>query len=168
MRAEQALSYLKDPSILGIIYVVDAALLGSDDSASLRDTASYLHDVLLQLQRMKTGKGTSKAKADIPVLIAANKQDLFTALPPGAVRERLENEIERVKQSRSKGLADVRDGMGNEDEDDVLGGGGEQKFTFGTLDEEFGVKVEVAGGAVRGEEAGKGAERWEHWIGGCL
>ncbi len=56
LRAEQALSYLEEPSLLGIIYVVDAASLGGDDGASLKDTAAYLHDVLLLLQRRKTGK----------------------------------------------------------------------------------------------------------------
>jgi signal recognition particle receptor subunit beta len=168
LRAEQALIHLKEPSLLGIIYVVDAASIGSGDSASLNDAAAYLHDVLLQLQRRRTGKGSSKAKAEIPVLVAANKQDLFTALPPGAVRERLETEIERVRQSKSKGLVDVGDSVEVEDEDNVLGGNGEEKFTFKMLGEEYGIKIEVTGGAVRGEEAGKGVERWEHWIGGCL
>lgn len=168
LRAEQALSYLKEPSLSGIIYVVDAASLGSGENALLRDAAAYLHDVLLQLQRRKTGKGSTKAKADISVLIAANKQDLFTALPPGAVRERLEAEVDRVRQSRSKGLVDVGESWEADDETSVLGGGGEQRFTFKMLEEEYGIKVEVIGGAVRGEEAGQGVARWEHWIGGFL
>lgn len=168
LRAEQAVSYLKEPSLLGIIYVVDAASLGSNDSATLKDTAVYLHDVLLQLQQRTTGTGGSKAKARMPVLIAANKQDLFTALPPGAVRERLESEIERARQSKSKGLVDVGDRREDDDGNGVLGGGGEEKFTFKMFEDEYGIKVEVTGGAVRGEEAGKGVERWELWIGGCL
>jgi signal recognition particle receptor subunit beta len=159
---------MQDSSLMGVIYVVDAASLGSGDSGPLKDTAAYLHDVLLRLQRRKVGKGGSKAKPEIPILIAANKQDLFTALPPGAVRERLEMEIERVRQSKSKGLVDVGDSREDDDEDGILGGGGEEKFTFKMLEEEYGIKVEVTGGAVRGEEAGKGVERWEHWIGGCL
>jgi len=153
---------------VGIIYVVDAASLGSGDTASSKDAAAYLHDVLLQLQRRKTGKGSSKAKADISVLIAANKQDLFTALPPGAVREWLESEIERVRQSKSKGLVDVGDSRDEDDETGVLGGSGEAKFTLKMFEEEYDIRVEVSGGAVRGEEAGKGVERWEYWIGGCL
>jgi signal recognition particle receptor subunit beta len=148
--------------------VVDAASLGSGDTGPLKDAAAYLHDVLLHLQRKKAGKGSSKAKAEISVLIAANKQDLFTALPPGAVRERLETEIERVRQSKSKRLVDVGDNREDDDEDGMLGGGGEDKFRFKMLEDEYGIKVELAGGAVRGEEAGKGVERWEHWIGGCL
>jgi signal recognition particle receptor subunit beta len=168
LRAEQALAYLEEPSLSGVIYVVDAAALGSNDTASLRDQAAYLNDVLLQLQRRKPGKGASKGTALIPVLVAANKQDLFTALPPGAVRERLENEIERVRQSKSKGLIDVGDSRDDDDENGVLGGGGEERFTFKMFEDEYGIRVEVTGGAVRGEEAGKGVERWEHWIGGCL
>jgi signal recognition particle receptor subunit beta len=152
----------------GILYVVDAALLGTGDSASLKDSAVYLHDVLLRLQLRKTGKGGSKAKAEVPVLVAANKQDLFTALPPGAVRERLESEIERVRQSKSKGLVDVGESREPDDENSVLGGGGEENFRFKMLEEEYGIRIEVVGGAVRGEEAGKGVERWEHWIGGRL
>jgi signal recognition particle receptor subunit beta len=168
LRAEQALSYLKEPSIRGIVYVVDAASLGGGDSAPLKDVAAYLHDVLLQLQRRKTGKGSSKAKIEIPVLIAANKQDLFTALPPDAVRDRLEIEIEKVRQSQRKGLVDVGESRDDDDEDNILGGGGEQTFSFKMMQEEYGIRIEVAGGAVRGEEAGKGVERWEHWIGSCL
>jgi signal recognition particle receptor subunit beta len=168
LRAEQALSYLKEPSLSGIIYVVDAASLGSGDTAPSRDAAAYLHDVLLVLQRKRTGKGSNKAKAPIPILIAANKQDLFTALPPGAVREHLETEIERARQSKSKGLVDVGNSREDDDEENVLGGGGEEKFTFKMLEEGYGIQVEVTGGVVRGEEAGKGVERWERWIGGCL
>jgi signal recognition particle receptor subunit beta len=121
------------------------------------------------LQRRKTGKGGSKAKGEIRVLVAANKQDLFTALPQGAVRERLEMEIERVRVSRRKGLVTVGEEEGAELEgEDVLAGDGEEKFSFETLEQEFGIEVDVLGGAVRGEEAGKGVRRWEEWIGRCL
>ncbi len=116
----------------------------------------------------RLAKGGSKAKAEIPILVAANKQDLFTALPPGAVRQRLEVELERVRQSKSKGLTDVGNEREEDDESGVLGGGGEDRFTFKMFEDEYGIKVEVTGGAVRGEEAGKGVERWEHWIGACL
>lgn len=169
LRAERALSRLKEPNLSGVIYVLDAASLGDSESGSLKDVAAYLHEVLLQLQRRKTGKGRTKAKAHIiPVLIAANKQDLFTALPPGAVSQLLEAELDRVKQSKNKGLVDVADNTEYDDETNVLGGHGEGKFTFKMLEDEYGIKVEVVGGAVRGEEGGKGVERWEHWIGGFL
>jgi signal recognition particle receptor subunit beta len=128
-----------------------------------------LHDALLALQRRKTGKGGSKAKGEIRVLVAANKQDLFTALPQGAVRERLEVEIERLRASRRRGLVTVGEEEGAEvDGEDVLGGDGEEKFSFGILQQEYGIEVDVLGGAVKGEEAGKGVRRWEEWVGGCL
>jgi signal recognition particle receptor subunit beta len=103
------------------------------------------------------------------VLVAANKQDLFTALPQGAVRERLEVEIDRVRVSKRKGLVTVGEEEGAEVAgEDVLGGDGEEKFSFEILEQEFGIEVDVLGGAVKGEEAGKGVKRWEEWIGGCL
>jgi signal recognition particle receptor subunit beta len=143
--------------------------LDSGDASIARDTAAYLHDALLALQRRKTGKGGSKAKGEIRLLVAANKQDLFTALPQGAVRERLEVEIERVRLSRRKGLVTVGEEEGAEVEgEDVLGGDGEEKFSFEIMEQEFGIQVDVLGGAVKGEEAGKGVRKWEEWIGGCL
>ena len=167
LRPEKALSHLEDRSLAGVIYVVDAASLGSGDPAPLKDTASYLHDILLYLQRRKAGKGSSKTKAEIPVLIAANKQDLFTALPAGAVKERLEKAIELVRESKRRGLADVGKGAEeeNEDEENILAGGGEQQFAFKLLEDEFGIPVEVTPGEVRGDGAGRGVDRWENWIG---
>ncbi len=167
LRSEQALPRIGDPTIRGIIFVVDSSVLDASDVSVLRDTASYLHDVLLTLQRRVTGKGTSKAKTDISVLIAANKQDLFTALPAGAVKDRLQTEIERVRSSRSKGLSSVGQEV-SEDEEEVLGGGGEEKFNFKLMEAEYRINVEVVGGAVKGEEAGKGVRNWEEWIGSLL
>lgn len=168
LRNEQALSQLRNPALRGVIFMVDASVLDSSDSSSSRDTAAYLHDTLLELQKRKAGKASGKTKTDIPVLIAANKQDLFTALPPGAVKERLQAEIERVKTSRSKGLAAVGQEPDADAEEEVLGGGGEDKFSFKLMEEEYEISIEVLGGSLKGQEAGKGVGRWEEWIGGCL
>jgi len=165
LRGEQALSQVSNPALRGVIYVVDASVLDSSDSTTSRDTAAYLHDTLLALQRRATGK--SKTKTKIPVLVAANKQDLFTALPTGAVKARLQSEIERVRVSRSKGLTTVGEEP-EADAEDVLGGGGEEKFSFKLMSEEYNINIDVLGGAVKGEEAGKGVRRWEEWIGSCL
>lgn len=169
LRAEHALAQFSNPSICGVIFMVDSAALDAADITTddvTRDTAVYLHDTLLALQRRKT-KG--KAKTDINVLVATNKQDLFTALPPGAIRSKLQDEIEKVRRSKSKGISSVdRDPDQDVDEDDILGGGGEEKFSFKTMEEEYGLTVDVIGGSVRGEEAGKGVNRWEEWIGSCL
>ncbi|KAJ5485358.1 hypothetical protein N7539_005346 [Penicillium diatomitis] len=157
----------------GVIFMVDTAALV--DEAVLRDTATYLHDVLLILQKRSLGKGRSSTKraTEIPVLIAANKQDLFTALPPGSVREKLEAEIDRVRKSKTKGLMDASMDTADVDvgEDEVLGDDdGQGVFSF-KLMEDVGIKVDVTGGAVKGEsqeEVGSGVRRWEEWVGMCL
>jgi len=74
-----------------------------------------------------------------------------------------------VRVSKSKGLTTVgQDEDADPDEDDVLGGGGEEPFSFKLMEEEYNIHIDVLGGAVKGEEAGKGVRRWEEWIGGCL
>lgn len=145
--------------------MVDAASLDSSEQSTLRDTAVYLHDLLLALQRLQTGK----AKSKVQLLIAANKQDLFTALPAGTVRSLLEKEVNGVKESRNRGLVAVdHDEVADNAEETVLGGGGEDKVTFKMMQEEYDIRIEVLPGSVTGEEAGKGIQRWEDWIGSCL
>jgi signal recognition particle receptor subunit beta len=182
LRASQALSHLqtalaskKETSrIRGVIFVVDAASLSEGDE-NLRDAAGYLHDVLLLLQKDALNKGRSFSKVGdrVSVLVAANKQDLFTALPPGSVRDKLETEIDRIRKSRRRGLMDAGVGSGiNEDEEEVLGGDdGHGTFSFNSLEGEVGIKVDVIGGAVKAEgdaDIGAGVRKWEEWIGMCL
>ncbi|KAJ6134324.1 hypothetical protein N7523_000646 [Penicillium sp. IBT 18751x] len=169
----QSMASSKDvkSKIRGLLFMIDTAALV--DEANLRDAATYLHDVLLVLQKRSMGKGKSSTKreAEIPVLVAANKQDLFTSLPPGSVREKLEAEIDRIRKSKTKALMDASMDTGLETEEDVLGDDDAQGvFTFKLL-EQVGVKVDVVGGAVNGdpqEEYGSGVRRWEEWIGMCL
>lgn len=168
----QAMALSKDNNtkIRGVIFMVDTAALV--DETTLRDTATYLHDVLLLLQKRELNKSSTKRSIDVPVLVAANKQDLFTALPPGSVREKLEAEIDRIRKSKTKGLMDASADSGLEMEEDILGNDDAQgTFSFKLLEDEAGVKVEVVGGAVKGdseEEFGSGVRRWEEWIGMCL
>ncbi|KAI9373146.1 signal recognition particle receptor beta subunit-domain-containing protein [Aspergillus egyptiacus] len=171
----QSMSASKDTKVKlrGVLFMVDTAAIS--ETETLRDAASYLYDVLLVLQRraLKRGKSSLKAAAEIPVLIAANKQDLFTALPPGSVREKLEAEIDRIRKSKSKGLMDASaDAASGEGEDDILGSYDvNDTFNFRDFGEEIGIKVEVLGGAVKGDEGddvGAGVRRWEEWVGQCL
>jgi len=162
-----ALDNLTNPQNLkGIIFLVDAASLSAGDEG-LRQTSEYLHDILLLLQKRMTGSRSSKAPKEIPVLIAANKMDLFTALPTALVKNTLETEVAKVRKSKSKGLLDSGIGMGDaaelEEKDDWLGEMGSSDFKFGQLDE-FNISVEVAGGNVLG---GEGAEvkKWWTWVG---
>lgn len=153
--------------------MVDTAAIS--EAEALRDTASYLYEALLILQKraLQQGKSSAIAAADIPVLIAANKQDLFTALPAASVREKLEAEIDKIRKSKSTGLMDASaDAGGSEGEDDILGSYDlKDTFTFKSFEDEIGVNVEVVGGAVKGDEgdeAGAGVRRWEEWVGQCL
>ncbi|KEY72479.1 hypothetical protein S7711_05154 [Stachybotrys chartarum IBT 7711] len=144
-----------------IVFVVDAAALSEHET--LAPTASYLYDVLLYLQRRANDK--SKAtKSAVPVLIAANKMDLFTALPSTMVKSHLEAELTRIRASRSKGLLDSGVGMddvGSEEQDAWLGEYGSDKFSFRQM-QEFDIEVEVMPGSVVGETPG--AEKWWWWI----
>ena len=148
---------------------MDSAAVSS--SAGLTETAEYLHDVLLLLQKRHTQGKTSKDPHSVPVLVAANKQDVFTSLPAGLVKSKLEQEIAKVRQTRSKGLLDSGIGMeddGADEEGNWLGEYGAKEFSFTQMDE-HGVEIKVAGGNVEGEGEEKGVvDNWWSWIGNNL
>jgi signal recognition particle receptor subunit beta len=131
-----------------------------------------LHDVLLALQKRYTGATSSKAPTGIPVLVAANKMDLFTALPANLVKHQLEKAITEVRTSRAKALRDAGAALsGGEDEVDEekewLGEGGEGVFEFAQM-QEVGTQVSVVGAnVVNGKEVGSVGGWWE-WIGELL
>lgn len=160
---------VKPQNLKGIIFMVDAADLSMVNSGtgneSLRQTAEYLHDVLLLLQKRSTSSKTSKAPKELPVLIAANKLDLFTALPAPLVKTALELEISNVRSSRTKGLLDSGIGINDLDigeEKEWLGDGGDGKFEFSQMDD-VNVAVSVAGGNVLGAD-GPDVKQWWNWI----
>ncbi|KAM3558557.1 hypothetical protein ARSEF4850_004543 [Beauveria asiatica] len=144
-----------------VVFVVDAAALGEHDV--LAATAQYLHDALLVLQKKATTTVKDRRGA-VPVLVAANKMDLFTALPAAMVRANLEAEISRIRASHSKGLLDSgvgADELGAEEQDAWLGEYGADKFSFAQM-QEFGIDVDVLPGAVVAEEPD--ADKWWWWI----
>lgn len=158
----------KTSHIKGVLFLLDASTLSpSSPDSSLSQTATYLYDLLLALQHRysRHSKG-SKHPPSIPVLIAANKLDLFTALPATLVKKELEAEIGRIRVSRSKGLLDsgVKEDVVDEKEegDDWLGEYGSEKFEFRQM-QEFDIEVEVVGGSVAGTE-GPGVEGWWRWV----
>ncbi|RDW59635.1 p-loop containing nucleoside triphosphate hydrolase-10 [Coleophoma cylindrospora] len=160
-----ALETITNPQNLkGVIFLVDAANMATGDEG-LRQTADYLHDVLLLLQK-RMSNGASKAPKEMAVLIAANKMDLFTALPAALVKSSLETEITKLRVSRSKGLLDSGVNMGDdgEDNDDWLGEMGSKDFKLSQM-EEFNIMVEVAGGNVTGNA---NVEKWWKWVGDRL
>ena len=162
-----ALGQLADPKNLrGIVFLVDAADLPAA-SAELREVAEYLHDVLLALQkRFAKDVARGGAAKKFPVLVAANKMDLFTALPEHMVQKALELEISEFRRSRATGLLDSGIGMddkgGVDGEREWLGEEGESIFGFEQM-EEAGVKVKVQGGVVAGAD-GHNVDRWWQWI----
>ncbi|QUC19091.1 uncharacterized protein UV8b_03332 [Ustilaginoidea virens] len=144
----------------GVVFMADAAALGEQET--LVSTAAYLYDVLLLLQKKATEKGKTKAVA--PVLVAANKMDLFTALPASRVKAQLENELSRIRRSRSKGLLDSGvgvDEIGSEEKDTWLGEYGSEKFAFQQM-MEFDIDVQVIGGSVTAHEAD--VDEWWWWM----
>ncbi|TLS30952.1 hypothetical protein PpBr36_02257 [Pyricularia pennisetigena] len=150
--------------IRAVVFVVDAAALSEPEA--LADAAAFLYDVLIRLQR-RTGKTTSSRAPDsVPVLIAANKMDLFTALPAVLVKSNLEAELGRIRSTRSRGLLDSGVGAddidaGAEEGDDWLGQYGSEKFTFSQM-REFDIEVDVLAGNVEGD--GPGVDKWWEWI----
>lgn len=163
-------SIIKPQNLKGIIFLIDAANIstgtGGLGNEGLRESAEYLHDVLLLLQQRATVAKSSRAPKEMPLLIAANKLDLFTALPAALVKTALEAEITNVRSSKAKGLLDSGSGIGDADgveERDLLGDGGEGKFSFSQM-EEVNVPVTVLGGNVVGAD-GADVARWWDWIG---
>lgn len=152
----------KDAKIKGVVFMLDAA----DADTLATDGAEYLYDVLLSLQKRNGGTKTKgRAGSTFPVLVAANKMDLFTALPASLVKSRLEAELGRIRKTRSKGLLEASVGTDEvdvpEEGDDWLGEYGSETFRFNQM-REFDVEVEVHGGNVVGE--GQGVDKWWRWI----
>lgn len=85
------------------------------------------------------------------------------------VKSKLEEEIARVRQTKSKGLLDSGIGMEDEaqgdEESNWLGEYGSKHFAFAQM-EEHGVDVKVVGGNIRGDGDEKGVvDEWWSWIG---
>lgn len=166
-------SVLKPQNLRAIIFMIDAADMSApvdgDTNGGIRQAAEYLHDLLLLLQARSTRSKSSQAPKELPVLIAANKLDLFTALPAPLVQKALEAEITNVRSSRSKGLLDSGIEMSEMDageEKDWLGDGGDGKFEFSQM-KEVHVPVTVLGGNVAGSD-GPDVANWWDWVGSNL
>lgn len=164
-----ALSNIENTKNLrGIIFVVDAANLSAGEEG-VRQAAEYLHDTLLLLQKRLTNSRTSKGAKETSVLVAANKMDLFTALPATVVKNTLEKEISKIRDSRSKGLLDSGAGADDvevEENDEWLGEMGSTHFKFDQM-AECNVSVEVVGGSATSKD-GSDAQKWWSWIAGRL
>ena len=168
-----ALEHLTKPgSLSGVIFVVDATNLSEEADGEgqpgrgLREAAEYLHDVLLLLQRRSSRNSGSGVAQQLPLLVAANKLDLFTALPTPLVKSRLEAEITKVRESRSRGLLDsgisMSEAFDANNEKDWLGEQDEQRFSFAQM-AGLNVPVQIAGGYAVGPD-GADVRQWQSWI----
>lgn len=163
--------------LAGVIFVIDAASADISSSSSLaptdnsrrdggsvgtgaerkghgsfNDAASYLYDLLLILQK----------KENVPVLVAANKSDLFTAVPVSAAKAALEREISAVRRARANGLLDSAIGADDAINEDWLGDENNAEFAFDQL-RNADVPIEVLAGNVVGSD-GPGVNDWWDWI----
>ncbi|CAG8525418.1 9898_t:CDS:2 [Ambispora gerdemannii] len=79
------------PIVRGIIFLIDSATC----SKNYRQISEYLYDIF-------SNKDIAKKK--VSVLIACNKNDLLTALPPEKIQASLQNEINRLRATRTAAL----------------------------------------------------------------
>ena len=170
--------------LAAVIYMLDASDLDSNSNTSgggdgLRRSAEFLLDVLLALQARAAHQRGGARSAPLRLLVAANKSDLFTALPPARVRRVLETEIARLRAARARGLLDsgtAGDAAGaaaaeEEEEREWLGDysdeAGNAGFEFEHM-RHVGVVVDVEAGNVLGGPHGADVWSWWKWIGAVL
>ncbi|KAF3924844.1 hypothetical protein ABW21_db0204261 [Orbilia brochopaga] len=155
---------LAQKSCKGIIFMLDSAVLSSQPR--LTDTVEYLHELLLVIQKQWLSiTSSSKMSLDpMPVLIACNKNDLFTALPSAKISSLLETELGRMKETKRKGLLDAgADEQDDEDLDAVLGDGNSDTFTWESLSD-LGIEISVESGRIKNAAVGS----WISWMSSCL
>ncbi|KAK9238207.1 signal recognition particle receptor beta subunit-domain-containing protein [Lipomyces kononenkoae] len=147
-------------TIHGVLYVVDASAISRPER--LREAAEYLYDILRITERVRGGTD---------VLVAANKSELFTAVPAKRLRTLLEVELDKIRESRAKSVdkvgagGDKHDGDdGDEDDSAVVGGnlwlgrGGEKEGPFKFEDLE--TEVTVVDGSVDNDKI----DGWLGWM----
>ncbi|KAK9481118.1 signal recognition particle receptor beta subunit-domain-containing protein [Lipomyces japonicus] len=80
----------------GVVFVIDAGAVSRPEK--LREAAEYLYDVL---------QITEKTRGGIDILVAANKSELFTAVPAKRLRSLFETELDKIRKSRAKSVGKV-------------------------------------------------------------
>ena len=146
----------------GVIFLVDAADF-SHTGPSIQDTAAYLRAVLMRLQRHATTSATSRVPKHVPLLIAVNKLDLFTAAPLPQVQSVLEAELTRIRFGELHDLLDsgVQDGDEHTSDHTWLGDDSDA-FRFAQM-KRLNVNVDVIGGSALGG-SDPGIENWSAWM----
>lgn len=137
-------------TIHGVLFVVDASAMSKPEK--LREAAEYLYDILRITERVRGGTD---------ILIAANKSELFTAVPAKRLRSLLETEFQKIRESRARTVGKV--GSDEKDDDDYEDNAGSwlglkdgKPFRFEDLESD----VIVVDGSV---ESGK-TSGWVNWM----
>ncbi|KAF3220971.1 hypothetical protein TWF106_006567 [Orbilia oligospora] len=150
-------------SCIGVVYVLDSAVLSTQ--ARITDTTGYLYELLLAIQKRYAVLSESNTSTEpIPLLIACNKNDLFTALPSTKISNLLQTELSRMKETKRKGLLGA--GAGENDDEDldlVLGDEASDQITWEGL-KEFGVEISIQSGSVKSGNI----DGWKSWMAACL
>ncbi|KAK9325938.1 signal recognition particle receptor beta subunit-domain-containing protein [Lipomyces orientalis] len=143
-------------TVHGVLYVVDASAMSRPER--LREAAEYMYDILRITERVRGGTD---------MLVAANKSELFTAVPAKRLRTLLETELYKIRESRAKSVSKVAaDGEkddSDDDNEDIVGGSGwlgkrGEKGSFKLEDLE--TEVTVLDGSV---DSGK-IDAWIGWM----
>ncbi|KAK9473816.1 signal recognition particle receptor beta subunit-domain-containing protein [Dipodascopsis tothii] len=137
-------------SLLGVVFVVDASAMARPEAAHA--AAQYLYDILALTERRRGGAS---------VLVAANKAELFTAVPAKRLRSLLEDEITKIARTKARAVSGVeRSALGAAADDDdapaLWAGAPGAPFRFEVLESE----VTALSGSV---ETGK-IEPWVRWM----
>lgn len=135
-------------NIKGILFVIDAAA----GPNGVRVAAERLFTLLLRTEQRMGG---------IDLMIACNKADVFNMIPAVRMKSLLEEEIQNIRETRSKGLGTVgaSGSLEDDNEDDGSWLGGE-RFEFVNLDSE----VSISDGSVLTNNV----EHWKRWVEGVV
>ncbi|KAF3938227.1 hypothetical protein ABW19_dt0204610 [Dactylella cylindrospora] len=147
-------------SYVGIIYMLDSAVLSSQ--ARLTDTVEYLYELLLAIQQRYAALSESSAGSADPLqlLIACNKNDLFTSLPSAKISSLLQVELGRMKETKRKGLLNAgADEADDEDLGRVLGDENSDQVTWDSL-RDYGVDISIQSGSVKNGSV----DSWKSWM----
>ncbi|KAK9462453.1 signal recognition particle receptor beta subunit-domain-containing protein [Lipomyces oligophaga] len=145
---------LKARTIHGILFVVDASVMSNLDKR--REAAEYLYDILCLTERITMG---------VDIAIAANKSELFTAMPPKQLRTTFETEMDKIRQTRSKliGKVGLDDEKSSSEADEDINDGANRlglsdgsAFSLAQLESEV---VVIAGSVKTGK-----VEDWVAWM----
>lgn len=151
-------------SYIGVIYMLDSGDLSAQ--GRITDTVAYLYEILVAAQQRYTrlSESSSGSLEPLPVLIACNKSELFTALPANKISALLQSELGKMKETKRKGLLNAgADAEDDENIDEILGDENSNNITWEGL-REYGVDISIHSGSIKKEDIGQ----WKSWISSSL